>query len=249
MKEFFEPHVIISLAVMVGSISMVAMTLIIVLRDKISGVFVSRTGVEIRTNDISAWSKVVDKIERIDSGTSKSIRKATTGLEILNPEEHEMSADAMLVILKANQPLIGAAHENHHTRELLSDGGDAYIADKTRDIIEVIRHRRILFPELTNEKSEAFACLWLKKILLPNLRRACVEKVTYYTSKIAQSDLSKSVKEMLAGCRDKNVRYLDCIDKLAARPDIDESIARFYPAMRLQTAESKQQAAEKEAEL
>jgi len=228
MKEFFEPHVIVSLAIIVGTLSMVAITLIIVLRDKISGVHVSRAGVEIRTNDMSAWSKVVDNIERIDSSTCKSIRKATSGLAILDLEKHEMSADVMLVILKANQPLICAAYENHHTRELLNNGGDAYIADKTRDIIEVVRYSRTLFSELTNKKAEAFACLWLKKILLPNLRRACVEKVTYYTAKIALSGMSKSVKEMLIFCRDKNERYIKCIDKLAARMDIDEKIACFY---------------------
>jgi len=230
VKEFFEPHVIISLAVMIGSLAMVAITFILVLRDKISGVHVSRSGVEIQTNDISDWSNAVDKIERIDSNTGKSIRRATTGLMILDSENREMSTEVMLVVLKANQPLICAAYENHHTRELITDGGEGYLADKTRDIIDIIRPWRTLFPELTNERSEAFACLWLKKILVPNLRRACVEKVAYYTSQIGRNDISKTVEKMFVEYKKKNEAYICCIDKLAIRIDIDEKIAHFYPA-------------------
>ena len=178
MKEFLEPHVIIPLAVIIGSMSMVAITLIIVLRDKISGVLVSHTGVEIRTNDVPVWSKIEDKIERIDSNTCKSIRKATACLMIIDPEKHEMSAEAMLAIREANQPLIYAAYENHHTRELDADA-DVYLSDKAQDISAAVRIWKKHFPELTDDMSDAFACHWLKKILLPNLRRACVEKVNY----------------------------------------------------------------------
>jgi hypothetical protein len=76
--------------------------------------------VEIHTNDVSVWSKIVDKIERIDASTCKSIRKATTGLMIIDPDPYNLSAEAMLVIREANQPLVYAAYENHHTRALLA---------------------------------------------------------------------------------------------------------------------------------
>jgi len=228
MKEFLTPHVIISLAVIIGSLSMVAMTLILVLRDKISGVHVSRTGVEIRTNDIPTWSQAVDKIEQIDSATRKAIRKATTGLMIIDPEKHGMSPEAMLAIREANQPLIYAAYENHHTRELDADA-DVYLADKAYDILAAIRIWKKHFPELTEERCAAFACYWFKKILIPILRRACIEKVAYYTSQIEQGDASHSVKEILTGCRKKNEDYIQCIDKLSARPDISEKSSIFYP--------------------
>ena len=229
MKAFLEPHVIISFAVIIGSLSMVAMTLIIVLRDKISGVFVSHTGVEIRTNDVPVWSKNVDTIERIDSNTGKSIRKATAGLMIIAPEQYGMSAEAMLVVREAHQPLIYAAYENHHTRELDSDA-DVYLADKAHDIVNAVRIWKKQFPELTDERCDALACHWLKKILLPNLRRACAEKVAYYISQIGRSDVSTMVKEILIGCRNKNENYIRCIDKLAARPDITEKASVFCPA-------------------
>jgi hypothetical protein len=131
MKEFLEPYMIVSIAIIIGSFS-AATTLFIVLRDRLSGVRVSRTGVEVRTNDVPAWSKIVDTIERIDANTAKAIRKATARLMILDPKKYNMSAEAMLVIREANLPLIYAAYENHHTRELESDA-DAYLADKAQD--------------------------------------------------------------------------------------------------------------------
>ena len=226
MKEFLEPHVIISLAIIIGSCSIVGITLIIVLRDKISGVHVSRAGLEIRMNDVSAWSKIVDKIERIDANTAKSVRKATARLMIIDPEKYEMSPESMLVIREANQPLIYAAYENHHTRELKADA-NVYLADKAQDVLDAVRIWRKHFPELTDEKCDAFACHWLKKILLPNLRRACDIKVTYYTSQLKRSSISKTVKEILIGCRDKNLAYIQSIDQLAVRPDIGEKSSIF----------------------
>jgi len=71
MKEFLEPHVIISLAVIVGSIAMVAITLIIVLRDKISAIYVSRTGVEIRTNDVQVNCMKVAPLNKIAMATEE----------------------------------------------------------------------------------------------------------------------------------------------------------------------------------
>ena len=219
MKEFLEPHVIISLAVIIGSISMVGITLIIVLRDKISEVRVSRSAVEIRTNDVPIWSEVVDKIERIDSSTCTSVRKGTAELMILDPAKYAMSAESMLVIREAISPLIYAAYENHHTRELDTDA-NAYLTDKARDIVIAIRIWRHRFPELTDEKCEAFACHWFKKVLLPNLRRACIEKVVFYKKQSERSDVSKTIQSILIGCLGKNERYIQCIDKLAACPDI-----------------------------
>jgi len=226
MKELFEPHVIISLAVIAFSLSMVAIVLIIVLRDKISGIHVSRSGVEIRTNDTVVWSKIVDKIERIDASASNSIRKATTRLMILDPEKYGMSAEVMLAIEKANLPLIYAAYENHHTRKLEANA-DVYISDKAYDIFEAVQIWRKHFPELTGERTKAFAYHWLKTILLPALRLACVEKVTFYATQIERRSVSNSVKEMLLECRDKNSKYIKCIDKLAACPDISGKSSVF----------------------
>jgi hypothetical protein len=228
MKEFLDPHVLIPLAVIVGSLSTVAITLIIVLRDKISNVHVSRTGFEIRTDDVPVWNRIEDKIDRIDSSTCKTIRKATTALMILDIDKNGMSTEAMLINEKANQPLVYAAYENHHTRELDADA-DAYLADKASDIFAAVRIGETHFPELTEENSNAFACYWFKRVLLPNLRRACVEKVAYYTSQLERSAASNTIKEMLIVRRKKNEKYIKRIDELAVRQDIAEKSSIFYP--------------------
>ncbi|MCL2623692.1 MAG: hypothetical protein FWD31_08515, partial [Planctomycetaceae bacterium] len=130
------------------------------------------------------------------------------------------------LIREANQPLIYAAYENHHTREIESDA-DAYLADKAQDISEVVRMGKQFFPELTDETSVAFVCHWLKRILFPNLRKACGEKVAYYTSQLEQNDISSTVKAMITWRRNKNVAYIKSIDQLAMCPNIEEKSSIF----------------------
>jgi len=214
--QFIIPIVIVLCTV--GSVGVV--TLIVVLRDKISGVHVSRTGVEVRTNDIPAWSQVVDTIERIDSDTRKTVRKGTTRLMILEP--HESSADAMVVNRDAVFQLVCATYDNHHTREIAADGGDIYLACKAHDVFTAVRVGRKLFPELTYEHAETFVCYWFKRILLPVLLRACKEKVAYYTSLIDGNEVSNSIKIILRRCRKKNVDYIKLFEELSRRFDIEE---------------------------
>jgi len=132
----------------------------------------------------------------------------------------------MLVIRDANLPLIYAAYENHHTRALASDAA-AYLADKAQDISEAVQMEKQFFPELTDDRCEAFACHWLKKILLSNLRKACHEKVLYYNSQLERKDISSTVTAMLIWCRNKNLVYIKCIDQLAMCPDIAKKSSMF----------------------
>ena len=192
------------------------------LRHRVSEMSLSRSGMQIHTNDVQVWSKIVDKIERIDSSTCKSIRKATSGLTILPTEQHGMSAEVMLVNRDAVAPLIYAAYENHHTRELAVDGGDLYITDKAHDIFVAIRVWQKHFPELTADLAETFARQWVNKVLIPNLRKACSEKVAFYGKESERSDISKTIKNILLRCRDKNLHYITCIENLAAHSELRE---------------------------
>jgi hypothetical protein len=214
--QFIIPIVIV--LCVVGSVGVV--TLIVVLRDKISGVHVSRTGVEVRTNDIPVWSQVVDTIERIDSDTRKTVRKGTTRLMILGL--HETSADAMVVNRDAVFQLVCATYDNHHTREIAADDGDIYLACKAHDVFTAVRVGRKHFPELTYERAEVFVCYWFKRILLPALLRACKEKVAYYSSQIDGNEVSNSIKMILQRCRKKNVDYITLFDELVRRSDLEE---------------------------
>jgi hypothetical protein len=221
--QFIIPVTIV--ACVVGSVGIV--TLIIVLRDRLSSVHISRSGANIHTNDMSVRDEVVDKIIQIDSDARKSIRKATARLMILDPKNHNLSTDARLVVLTANQPLLSAAHEDYHTREIASDGGDVYLADKTNDIIESVHASREDFPQLTDERCETFVCYWFTKVVSPIIRRACLEKIAFYSSQIKRKDVSKTSVEMLGRLRDKNVGYIACIDALFDREDITRKSTIF----------------------
>ena len=219
-EKLLEPYILVPLVILAIFVTSVGVGLGIAvtywLRDRISGVFVSKTGVQIHTNDVPVWSKIVDKIEFIDSSTAKAIRKATTRLVIIDPEKYGMSAEVMIVNRDANQPLVNAAYENHHTRELKSNA-DAYLLDKAHDIFDAVQNGRKHFPELTYTAVQNYVCRWLETALLPNLRRACVEKVAYYNEQIERPEVSKTIREILIGCRDKNLHYIQCIDELFAR--------------------------------
>jgi hypothetical protein len=57
-----------------------------------------------------------------------------------------------------------------------------------------------------------------------------LEKVAYYDRQLHKHSMSKTLKDILTGCREKNLGYIECTDKLAARLDISEKTSIFYPA-------------------
>ena len=228
MKECLDHPVFIFVAIAVMMLTFgFGFAIAYFLRDKITGVSLSRFGFDIHTNDVPVWSRIVDVIDFVDSNTRKAIRKATLLLVIIDPDKYNLSTDVILVNLQANQPLIYAAYENHHTREIASDGGDVYLTDKTNDIIEAVKRWKKHFPELTDERSEALTCYWFKKVVAPIVRKACLEKVDFYNSQIKRTDVSKALKEILVRCRDKNVDYIQRIDELSGRSDITEKSTVF----------------------
>jgi hypothetical protein len=127
-----------------------------------------------------------------------------------------MTADVMLVIREANMPLIYAAYENHHTREIIVDGGAVYQADKVHDIAESVKVWQKHFPELTDEVIRNHVQRWITKILVPILRKACLEKMEYYDWQLENNSISTNLKEIIAGCLKKNRKYVECFDKLTA---------------------------------
>jgi hypothetical protein len=229
MIEFIEYFIVpITIAcTVVGSVGVVA--LVWALKDKLSSIHVSRSTFDIHTNDILVWTETTDEIGRIDAQTRKAVRKATTSLMIIDPETYDTSAEASLVVWKANVPLIYSAYENHHTRELAVDGGaEAYIADKIHDIAESLQILRKQFPKLTDKTIDSYTLFWIRKILIPNLRRACVEKITHYQSQIKRNDISKPLKFIFENCLTKNEQYILHFDELVERSDIQIQSSIFH---------------------
>jgi len=202
--------------------------LLLGLKGKVSGLSITRGGVEIRTNDVHVWGKITDKLERIDTNTRKSIRKATTGLSIIAPERYGFSTEIMLVNYKAQLPLIFAAYENHHTREIASDGGTVYLAEKTNDMFNAVMFAKNQFPELTEERCESLVCYWYIKIVAPIVRKACLEKSEFYSEQRARHDISQTIKEICTAGLTKNKDYITCIDQLCQRPDVEEKSSIIY---------------------
>ena len=185
------------------------------LRHKVTDIFLSRTGLRIHTNSDDVAFEVGGKNERIDSSTRKSIRKGTDRLSLLHSAPCETNVEVLLINLMARQALQNAAHENHHTRDLDSNGTEGYIAEKTDEILESMRAWKKKFPVLTDDLVEGYVCLWIKNALIPPLRKACFDKIDFYTSLLARNNVSESVKEKIKAWLSKNERYIQRIDELA----------------------------------
>jgi len=196
--------------------------LVLGLRHKVTDIFLSRAGLRIHTNSDDVAFEVGGKNERIDSSTRKSIRKGTDRLSLLNSDQHGTNVEVLLINLMARQSLQNAAHENHHTRDLDSNGTEGYIAEKTSEILESMRAWKKKFPVLTDDLIEGYVCLWIKNALIPPLRKACFEKIDFYKSLLARNNVSESVKEKVKAWLSKNERYVLCIDELAECSAIKE---------------------------
>jgi hypothetical protein len=220
LDKLLTPGVLSAIAVIVCAIASVMIVFALILRERISGVSVSRSGLQMHTNDIPVWSEIMEKIERIDAGTCRSVRKGTTRLRILDPGKYKIPAEGMLVVYEANLPLIYAAYENHHTRKLDKNGIDNYIADMVYDVKAVLRIWQRKFPELTDELIKEYVYRWIKQVVVPNLRSACTEKLVYYKAQTERDEVSKPLKEIMKRCIRKNEHYIVCIEELSELSDV-----------------------------
>ena len=220
--EYFGIPIIVGLVVF-------GLGAIYLLRDRISGFTISKVGFQLHTNDVPVWNGVVDKIIRIDSSTTRSMRKQTVRMKILDPEKYGMKVEVLLANKEANEPLLQAVYENHHTRALVAGDGNLYVEDKAKDVFLSVRAYRSYFPELTEELAHDYMCSWMKNVLLPSVRLACNEKIAFYQRQLKRSDISKSIKEIIQDCLDKNMSYVSIIDKLSKRQDIENSSTIITP--------------------
>jgi hypothetical protein len=189
------------------------------LTGKITDIVLTRTGLRIHTNSGMVVYELTSKIEQIDSTAQKDMRRATEGLTILPPEEFGTSIEVMLINMKANQPLLYASYENHHTRELRTNGADHYIEEKVNDVLAAVRFWMRKYPKLL-ELTEDHVRLWTKKVLIPNLRKACDAKLEYYRKLYKRKDIIESLRDEAKEWIAKNEKYIECIEALAERPDI-----------------------------
>jgi hypothetical protein len=148
-------------------------------------------------------------------------------LEIIDPESHGMSDSALLMNYAANQPLLCATYANDHTRKIAADGGHAYLADKTNDVAKALKPHKNKFPGLDHDRAEAFVFQWFKRIVIPHVRKACLEKIELYKKLMDDCKVNRSLKEIFADRLQRNIRYIDRINTLDGREDIERKSSIF----------------------
>ena len=210
--------------IMLGAAVIVSL---VVFRDKITSIFVSRTCLEVRMDNSVVWCRFTDEIKHIDSATQNAIARATTRLEIVNPELFDMSDTALLVNYAANLQLVIATYANDHTRKIAADKGNAYLLDKTNDVANAIKQYTSKLEGLTYELAEAHVCHWFKRIVIPHIRKACNEKIEMYKRLIADSNINRSLKEIFEDRLKRNQNYILRIDEIDGREDITAKSSIF----------------------
>jgi hypothetical protein len=217
------------IVLIVGFVAGMITTLLTGLKGKVTDFVLSRTGLRIHTNSGMVVYELTSKNEQIDSSTQKAMRRATEELTILPPEKYGTSTEVMLINLKANQPLLYASYENHHTRELRANGANHYIEEKMSDVLSAVRFWMREYPELL-ALAETHVCLWTKKVLIPNLRKACDAKLEYYRKLYKRKDIIESLRDEAKEWIVKNEKYIVCIEALAERPDIRDISSIINPS-------------------
>ena len=109
------------------------------------------------------------------------------------------------------------------------NGIERYIADKVHDVSIVIQIWRAKFPELTDELIEIHVYRWIKKAVIPNLRRACSEKLNHYHTQLDRDDMSTPLKTIIQRCIKKNKNYLVRIDEMSELSDIQNQSTIINP--------------------
>jgi hypothetical protein len=216
------------IVLIVGFVAGMITTLLTGLKGKVTDFVLTRTGLRIHTNSGMVVYELTSKNEQIDSSTQKAMRRATEDMTILPPEKYGTSTEVMLINMKANQPLLYASYENHHTRELRANGSDHYIEDKVGDVLSAVRFWMRKYPELL-ALAECHVRLWTKKVLIPNLRKACDSKLEYYRKLYKRKDIIESLRDEAKEWIAKNEKYIECIETLADRPDIRELSSIINP--------------------
>lgn len=201
--------------------------LVYMLRHSISGVFVSRSGFRLFTNSISIQFEIAGKIERIDSSTKKAVRKATTCMKLLDSNKYGTLPEALVINREAVLPLIYAAYENHHTRELSALGAKGYIAEKIYDILESVHEWKKDVPELNDHIIDVFVCRWTKQAIIPNVLRSCHEKIGYYKTLLERDDIIEDLKRLIKTWLEKNEQYVKNLTELTKRLDIEMKLSVF----------------------
>jgi len=204
--------------------------IIVLLRHSLTELSVTRSGFTAKMNNNPVTFEIMGEIERIDSEMRRSIREATTDLELMDTEKHGTSTEVRMVNLVANQPLVNSAYENHHTRELSEAGADGYLENKANSVRKAVKAWKKDVAALRDELINAYVYYWASTAVMPNVRRSCEDKLTYYKKLLRRYDVGESVKDNIRLWIEKNEGYLHHLEKLAERSDIIKKSSIFINA-------------------
>ena len=212
-----------------GAVIGAGATILSGLNNRITYLQAGRNGVTVYTNSDTVNLEISGTLKDIDAETSEFIRKGTTaGKMLLDPVKYGITAETMLVNYKAMLLLVYAAYENHHTRNLVENGTDLYITEKTNDIVESIQIWQDKFPVLQYEFVEGYVCHWIKKILIPNVMPACNKKIIFYKKLLARTNVSETLKTEIKAWLAKNEDYVAALKELLKCSLIQKKSSIFY---------------------
>ena len=194
-------------------------TILLVLRDRITGVSINRQdGFRLVTGDADLILDLHGKLDPIDHNCMTQIAEHTEIMELL-PVTKQSTLRTAFINQLANETLRVSAYANHHARELKLD----HIAycEKRLTRIHARIHRFLWL--LKGEKPDAEVIVrylerWLLLVVMPPVLDACKKKVAYYDSLLTpRKSISVNLRHSIQGWQDKNVKYIETLTALMAK--------------------------------
>ena len=188
------------------------------LRKRITGVSISRSGgFQLTTGDADLILDLHNRLEPIDHACRMQIAEHTDALELVEVTK-KSTLQTIFINQLACEILKMSAYANHHARELQLDHR-TYCEKRLNRIHVKLSRYSLLLAEGARPCTEAIAAYierWLLTVVLPPVLEACRRKVSYYNSLLLRKDISEHLRAGVKEWRQKNEVYIRVLTDLVS---------------------------------
>lgn len=205
-----------SMNVLTVCLTVVVLVILFLLRGRLTGVSVSRAGIQFMTGDTDLILNLHQVLDPLDHDCKVRVAENTDGLE-LREVTPNCTTNTILINQLACETLKMAAFTNHHARELCVN----HLAYCEKRLIKInsklLRHTVQLENDIPTGKDVAlFLQHWLLRIVLPPVMDTCRRKISYYESLLKRKNISDVLKFNIQEWKFKNETYLATLSDLKA---------------------------------
>jgi len=182
---------------------------------------IGKGGIRFVTRGVSSQLHEINEIVwHIDREARRKIRDHTSCLDLSIPVTDLKLEDN--IKMRAAFPLLLAASDNHHTREVSQSSIVAYHADK---VVQVKKHLGIYREYVSDDVIERYVAEWLCGVVHATTT-ACLAKIDVYSRRM--NDAEDEVKGILHNLIEKNQQYIKDMQQVNTLSSIQKSISGIH---------------------